>query len=266
MRIVRFLDDAGRVRTGSDRGDGTADLLGGHFPNFEPTGETAKIGKLLPPIVPTDLLCIGLNYRAHANETNSTVPDNPMLFIKSSNALAGPADVVQLPSNSAKVDYEAELVAVIGRDARHVSEAEALDYVFGYTCANDVSARDWQKDKALNGGQFARGKSFDGFCPLGPALVTKDEVPDPNNLSIACRVSGETLQSSNTSDMIFNVQQIVASLSQTMTVRAGSIILTGTPEGVGVARTPPRFLKPGDVVEVEIERLGTLTTHFVAED
>ena len=265
MRIIRFTDRTGQPHVGEDLGDGKARLLAGEFPRFEATGETVDVVDLLPPIVPADILCIGLNYQAHADETGSDVPENPMLFIKSSNALAGPADAVVLPKNSKKVDYEAELVVVIGKDARHVAVSDALDHVFGYTLANDVSARDWQKDKALNGGQFSRGKSFDGFCPLGPAIVTRDAIADPNNLPIRCTLNGDVVQESNTSDMIFSVAQIVASLSETMTVRAGSIILTGTPQGVGVARTPPIFLTPGDVAEVEVEGVGKLTTHFVAE-
>ncbi len=266
MRILRFLHE-GRPTYGVEQGEIVA-LANGTLFNLQPTGEQVappSADALLAPLIPTDILCIGLNYRAHAEETGGTVPENPMLFIKSGNALADPRDVVELPANSGKVDYEAELVIVMKKDARKVSEADALDYVFGYTCANDVSARDWQKDKHLNGGQFARGKSFDKFCPLGPAIVTADEIGDPNNLAICCRVSGETLQSSTTSDMIFSVQQIIASLSQTMTVRSGSVILTGTPEGVGAARTPPRFLRDGDVVEVEIERIGTLITRFATE-
>ncbi len=260
MQIVRCLHD-GRPTHAIDRGD-TLELVDDLW-SHRPTGKTiAPPAHLLPPIMPTDLLCIGLNYAEHAAETNSTVPEHPMLFIKSSNALAGPHDAVELPTVSDKVDFEAELVVVIGRDAKNVSEVDALGHVFGYTIANDLSARDWQKDKHLNGGQFARGKSFDGFCPLGPAIVTADEIPDPQNLDIACRLNGQTMQSSNTSDMIFSVAQIVASLSRTMTVRKGSIILTGTPSGVGAARSPQVFLKPGDVTEVEIEKLGRLTTSF----
>jgi 2-keto-4-pentenoate hydratase/2-oxohepta-3-ene-1,7-dioic acid hydratase in catechol pathway len=263
MRLLRFRHEnqarLGRIVPGG------VEICDGSPLTPKPTGEIADApadADLLPPIVPTDILCIGLNYRAHAAETGSTPPRNPMLFIKSSNALAGPADAVRLPSNSDRVDFEAELVAVIGRDAKDVDEADALDYVFGYTLANDVSARDWQKDKALNGGQFARGKSFDGFCPLGPHLVTADEVPDPQNLAVRLTLNGETMQDSTTADMIFGVAQIVASLSRTMTLRAGSIVLTGTPAGVGVARTPPVFLKPGDETRITIGDLGTLVTRF----
>ena len=163
------------------------------------------------------------------------------------------------------MDYEAELAVVIGVAARHVPRERAMDHVFGYTIANDVSARDWQKDPKLNGGQFARGKSFDKFCPIGPALVTKDEIDDPDSLQVSLRLNGNIMQQSSTADMIFDVRVIVASLSETMTLRPGTIILTGTPEGVGAARKPPIFLKPGDVTEVEIERLGSLKSTFVSE-
>ena len=265
MRIIRFVDERDQLVTAADNGDGTAEVLAGTLPDFGRTGRVVGVGRLLAPLVPTDLLCIGLNYRAHARETGSTPPDNPMLFIKSGNALAGPGEDVPLPPNSDQVDYEAELAVVIGMAAKRVSRGEAMAHVFGYTIANDVSARDWQKDKQLNGGQFARGKSFDKFCPLGPALVTKDEVPDPNALGVSLRLNGRTMQRSSTADMIFDVAAIVSSLSETMTLRAGAVILTGTPAGVGVARRPPVFLKPGDVTEVEIERLGTLTNSFVAD-
>lgn len=268
MRIIRFVDEQGAARTGTVAGPDqleTATLLEGSFPHFRATSQSATVTRLLPPIVPTDLLCIGLNYQAHADETGGSPPENPMLFIKSSNALAGPDDEVIVPANSDKVDYEAELVIVIGTDARKIPRERALEHVFGYTCANDISARDWQKDKHLNGGQYARGKSFDRFCPIGPAIVTADEVADPNALSIRLRLNGQTLQDSTTADMIFDVPALISSLSETMTLRAGSIILTGTPSGVGVARSPQVFLKPGDVTEVEIDKIGTLTTRFVAE-
>lgn len=267
MRIARFTElSTGRVLIGALRDDdGTAELLDGEFPNFAPSGQVVRLERLLAPIVPADILCIGLNYRGHAAEQKSTPPKNPMLFIKSGNSLADPSEPVPLPGNSDQVDYEAELAVIIGRPARRVSRQRALEYVFGYTIANDISARDWQKDKDLNGGQFARGKSFDKFCPLGPALVTADEVPDPNELRIRLKLNGQLMQDSSTADMIFAVPAIIESLSSTMTLRPGSIILTGTPAGVGMARVPPIFLKPGDVTEVEIERLGTLRTSFVAE-
>ncbi len=266
MQVIRFAEKAsGEILTGVRRDVGSAEVLSGELPNLAPTGQVVEVGPLLAPVIPADILCIGLNYRAHAEEQKSAIPKNPMLFIKSGNSLADPDEPVPLPSNSQQVDYEAELVVVMGRDAKHVRRAEALEYVYGYTIANDVSARDWQKDKDLNGGQFARGKSFDRFCPIGPAIVTADEVPNPNDLTISLKLNGRTMQESSTRDMIFDVPAIIESLSSTMTIRAGSIILTGTPAGVGMARTPPVFLKPGDVTEIQIQRLGRLVTRFTAE-
>lgn len=266
MRIARFVS-AGSVFTGSVLDDDCSarvihgDPLGDHHV----TNEVVRIDRLLVPIVPVDLLCIGLNYRAHAAETNSEVPDNPMLFIKASNALNDPGSSIVLPGNSQQVDFEGELVVIIGKAARNVPRERALEHVYGYAIGNDVSARDWQKEKRLNGGQFARGKSFDGFAPIGPWITTADAIRDPNALTIETRINGETLQSSTTADMIFDVAAIISSLSQTMTLRPGAAIFTGTPEGVGVARTPQRFLRVGDRVEVFIESLGVLVNSVASE-
>ena len=260
MRFIRFESD-GEIYTGVPDDDRltTARVVEGElFGSYAVGPETRVVDRLLAPVVPTDILCIGLNYRAHAAETNSEPPANPMLFIKASGTLNRPGGTIPIPRLSGQIDYEAELAVVVGRDAKDVPRDKALDYVFGYACANDVSARDWQKDKNLGGGQFARGKSFDGFCPLGPALVTKDEVGDPNRLRIRCEVNGQTLQDGNTGDMIFDVPALIESLSSTMTIRAGTVILTGTPAGVGMGRTPPAWLKPGDRVAVEIDKLGRL--------
>ena len=163
-----------------------------------------------------------------------------------------------MPRRSDQIDYEGELVVVIGKTAKDVTRADALEYVLGYTIGNDVSARDWQKDKSLGGGQFARGKSFDGFCPLGPAIITADEIPDPNRLKITTTLNGRTMQDGSTADMIFDVPALIESLSSTMTLRPGMVILTGTPAGVGTARKPPVYMRAGDQVVVEIERLGRL--------
>jgi 2-keto-4-pentenoate hydratase/2-oxohepta-3-ene-1,7-dioic acid hydratase in catechol pathway len=257
MRIIRF-ESGGEIHHGVQNGDAARVIDGDLFGDFAVTDRTLPIDRLLAPIVPADILCIGLNYRDHAAETGSTPPPRPMLFIKASNTLNHPNAPIPMPRLTEQVDYEAELAVIIGRDAKDVSRDDALDFVLGYTCANDVSARDWQKDKALGGGQFARGKSFDGFCPLGPALVTADEVPDPNALTICCDVNGQVLQDGHTGDMIFDVPAIIESLSSTMTLRAGSVILTGTPAGVGMARKPPRWLRTGDHVAVEIEGVGRL--------
>jgi 2-keto-4-pentenoate hydratase/2-oxohepta-3-ene-1,7-dioic acid hydratase in catechol pathway len=265
MRIARFLS-GGEVRLGQPIDDRTAviiegDLLG----EYHLTNHKLPIDKLLAPLVPTDILCIGLNYREHAKESNSQVPENPMLFIKSSNALNNPLDPIPIPPNSGMIDYEGELAVVIGKSAKRVSRERALDYVLGYTCANDVSARDWQREKRLNGGQFARGKSFDGFCPLGPWIVTADEVPNPNTLRLRTILNGEVMQDHTTADMIFDVPTLIESLSSTMTLRPGAVILTGTPPGVGFARTPPVWLKAGDRVVVEVERVGRLENPVAAD-
>ena len=258
MRIVRF-ESAGAIHLGREGDAGTAlriegDLLG----KWRVTEERLAIERLLAPIVPTDILCIGLNYRAHAEETGAKIPENPVLFMKASNTLNHPGADIPLTARSAQVDYEGELVVVIGRDAREVPAERALDHVLGYTCGNDVSARDWQRDKALGGGQFCRGKSFDGAAPLGPALVTPDEIPNPNALRLRTRLNGQVMQDSSTGDMIFDVATLIANLSRTMTLRAGCAIFTGTPSGVGFARQPPVFLKPGDEVVVDIETIGAL--------
>ena len=221
--------------------------------------------QLLAPVVPASILCIGLNYRRHAEEGGSPVPDHPVLFMKMPSAVQRPGGPIVLPRalRSDQVDYECELAVVIGRRCRNVSRERALEYVLGYTCGNDVSARDWQIQ--WGGSQWCRGKTFDTFCPLGPALVTADEIPNPNALAIKTVVSGETLQDWNTSDMIFDVPALIAFLSGSSTLEPGTVIMTGTPHGVGSARTPPRFLQPGDTVTVEIEKIGALTNPVVAE-
>ncbi len=265
MRIVRFQSN-GKIHTGKQIDDTTALRIEGDlFGSYRITDEALKIEKLLAPIVPVDILCIGLNYREHAAESGSAVPQNPMLFIKASNTLNNPFDPIPIPKRSSEIDYECELAVIIGKTAKHVSRQSAMDHVLGYTCANDVSSRDWQRDKNLGGGQFARGKSFDGFCPLGPCLVTKDEIANPNLLRIKTILNGQTLQDHTTADMIFDVPTLIESLSSTMTLRAGAIILTGTPQGVGFARKPPVWMKAGDTVVVEIEKIGRLENPVTQE-
>lgn len=212
---------------------------------------------------PGKIICVGLNYRRHAEETNAPIPQYPILFNKFNNTLAAHGDTVLLPKVSTKVDYEAELVIVIGKQAKDVEEEKALNYVFGYCNVNDLSARDLQ----MRTHQWLLGKSCDGFSPLGPYLVTADEVGDPNKLAISCTVNGEVRQSSNTSDMIFNVKEIVSYISQYMTLEPGDIILTGTPEGVvlGYPEDKQVYLKDGDVVTIEIEKLGALTVTMKQE-
>lgn len=212
---------------------------------------------------PGKIICVGLNYRKHAEESNMPVPETPVLFNKFPNGLAGHGDTVLLPKGSEQNDYEAELAIVIGKKAKHVSREEALDYVFGYCNANDLSSRDWQ----FRTNQWLLGKCCDGFCPVGPYLVTADEIPDPNRLRITCTVNGELRQNSNTSDMIFDCRTIISYISQHLTLEPGDLILTGTPEGVihGYPKDRQVWLKDGDVVTIEIEGLGKLTNTMKRE-
>lgn len=218
--------------------------------------------RLLPPIPdPPKIVCIGLNYRDHAAESGAPIPKEPVLFSKYPTALIGPEAPIVLPPVSHEVDYEAELVIVVGKGGRNLSPEQALGHVAGYTIGHDVSARDWQLKK--DGKQWMVGKTFDTFAPTGPHLVTADEVPDPHRLGIRLRINGQTMQDSNTQQMIFPVSQILAYLSQVFTLQTGDLIFTGTPPGVGFARRPQVFLKPGDVVEVEIDGLGVLRNPVV---
>ena len=265
MKIIRFLS-AGREQFGRLHDDGHATLLEGDlFQDPRDTGRTVAVEKLLAPLEPRDILCVGLNYRKHAAESNSAPPEHPVLFMKNSGTLQNPGDPIVLPRRlrSDQVDYECELAVVIGKRCHNVSRAAALDHVLGYTCANDVSARDWQRNGG--GGQWCRGKTFATFCPLGPNIVTTDEIPDPSGLGIRTIVNGKTLQDWNTDDMIFDVPRLVEFLSASMILPAGTVILTGTPHGVGFARTPPVFLQPGDTVTIEIDRIGRLTNPVVEE-
>jgi 2-keto-4-pentenoate hydratase/2-oxohepta-3-ene-1,7-dioic acid hydratase in catechol pathway len=215
----------------------------------------------LPIELPSKIICVGLNYRDHAREAGLDAPTSPLVFSKWPNALVGPNQAVQIPDGSTRVDFEAELGVVIGRTARAVDASEALDYVAGYLCCNDITARDLQFDD----GQWTRGKSLDTFCPIGPELVPASEVPDPQNLRIQLFLNGEKMQDSNTSEMIFSVAEIISFVSQTATLNPGDLILTGTPAGVGVFRDPPVRLVPGDEVSVEIEGLGTLTNFAITK-
>jgi 2-keto-4-pentenoate hydratase/2-oxohepta-3-ene-1,7-dioic acid hydratase in catechol pathway len=219
----------------------------------------------LLPIVPNPdkIICVGKNYADHAKETGSAPPTEPVFFSKFSSAINTDGQPIVLPRVSNSVDYEAELVVVIGVGGRYIPKEEALGHVAGYCCGNDVSARDWQKYKS--GGQWLLGKSFDTFAPIGPALVTADEVPDAGKLDIQLRLNGQVMQQSNTSEFLFSIAELIAYVSQVCTLAAGDLIFTGTPSGVGFARTPPIFLKPGDVVEVEIERIGILRNPVVAQ-
>jgi 2-keto-4-pentenoate hydratase/2-oxohepta-3-ene-1,7-dioic acid hydratase in catechol pathway len=216
------------------------------------------------------LLCIGRNYAEHAREQAKQVLSLPIVFSKNPGSMSLNGDAIVIPKicrdprfGGEQTDYEAELCVILGRDARDVAEASALQHVLGYTCVNDVSARWWQKEGS--GGQYSRGKSFDTFCPIGPRVVPASEIPDPQNLRVSCRLNGQTMQDASTADMIFPVARLIADLSQGTTLVAGTAILTGTPGGVGMARTPPLWLKHGDTVEVEIDRIGVLRNPVRAE-
>ena len=265
MRIIRHLTPAGPAHAALQP-DGTArEISGSLFGPFFATDKTVKPGKVLAPLSPPNILAIGLNYRRHAEEGGKGVPERPMLFIKSTNSVQNPGDPIELPRKlpSHEVDYECELAVVIGRACKNATRATALDYVLGYTAANDVSARDWQL--RLNGGQFCQGKSFDTFCPLGPVLVTRDELPNPNALAIRTILNGQTMQDCTTGDMVFDVPALIEFLSASKTLLPGTVILTGTPHGVGYARKPPVYLKAGDTVTIEIEGIGALTNPVVDE-
>ncbi|GAB4444467.1 MAG: hypothetical protein Kow0031_26910 [Anaerolineae bacterium] len=215
----------------------------------------SEAGLAAPLTFPTKIVAIGKNYADHAAETKSKVPERPLAFTKFTTAIIGPNDLVTWdPALTSSVDYEGELAVIIGKTARRVSQAEALNHVFGYTCANDVSARDLQ----YGDGQWVRGKSLDTFCPLGPWLVTADELPNPQTLDIKCEINGTVMQHSNTSKMIFSVAYLISFLSQSFTLLPGDIILSGTPDGVGGFREPPIFMQNGDEMAVEIEGIGRL--------
>ncbi|MCR9228417.1 MAG: fumarylacetoacetate hydrolase family protein [Flavobacteriaceae bacterium] len=207
-----------------------------------------------PLVRPSKIVCVGLNYAKHAEESGMAIPKEPVVFFKATSAIVGPNDDVVIPKNSEKTDWEVELGVVIGKKASYVEEANAMDHVAGYVLHNDYSERAFQIEKQ---GQWCKGKGCDTFAPIGPFIATADEIKDPNNLDLWLKLNGETLQNSNTSDFIFNVQEVVSYISQFMTLLPGDIISTGTPAGVGLGFDPPKYLKPGDVVELGIEGLGT---------
>jgi len=212
---------------------------------------------------PSKIICIGLNYAKHARETGGAIPEQPVVFFKATTALCGPNDDIVIPPGSQKTDWEVELAFVIGRRASYVLEELAMEHVAGYTLHNDYSERDWQLER---GGQWVKGKSFDTFAPIGPFLATRNEIPDPHRLRLWLTVNGESLQESNTSDLVFGIPTLVSYLSQFMTLLPGDVISTGTPAGVGLGLDPPRYLNPGDVVELGIEGLGTSRQEAVAHE
>jgi 2-keto-4-pentenoate hydratase/2-oxohepta-3-ene-1,7-dioic acid hydratase in catechol pathway len=289
MRIGQYIDTTGQVSWGRVRQGGVERLAGDPFTGkVTPTGQPLSPQRVLPPMPIEvrrslqghfqgfrgrgDVWCIGKNYAEHAAEFDGDVPDRPVVFMKPASSIIADGEAIELPKSQydgPECDYEAELAVIMGTGpdgafAKDVPVERALDYILGYTCANDVSARNWQKQRG--GGQWVRGKSFDTFCPLGPTLLTArpmhdgddDYLADPQTLAICCNVSGETLQSDHTSHMVFPVAQLVSFLSIDTTLAPGTVILTGTPSGVGMVRKPPRFLMPGDVVEITLEKIGTL--------
>jgi 2-keto-4-pentenoate hydratase/2-oxohepta-3-ene-1,7-dioic acid hydratase in catechol pathway len=265
MRLIRHLTASGpgyaALQPDGSAREVAGDILGDH----RLTDRTIAPGKLLAPVVPANIIGIGLNYRRHAAEGGKPLPLRPMWFMKNTAALQNPGDPIELPRtvSSDKVDYEGELAVVIDRRCRNATPATALSHVLGYTAANDVSARDWQFE--LGGGQFCHGKSFDTFCPLGPVLVTADELTQPNALRLVTRVNGEIRQDGTTADMVFDVLTLIVFLSGSRTLLPGTVILTGSPHGVGYARNPPVWLHPGDTVSVEIENIGTLSNPVTQE-
>ena len=265
MRIIRHHTPTGPAYAALQSDGSAREIAGDIYGDFRATDRTVTPGKLLAPVAPVFLPCIGLNYKRHAAESNQPPPPYPVLFIKNPAAVQNPGDPIELPVKlpSTSVDYECELAVVIGKRCKNATRANALDFVLGYTCANDVSARDWQRNGG--GGQWCRGKTFDTFAPLGPVLVTRDEIPNPNSLRIRTLLNGETMQDWNTDDMIFDVPAIIEFLSGSTTLLPGTVILTGTPHGVGFARNPPVWLKAGDTVTIDIEKIGALTNPVINE-
>jgi len=263
MKLARFVDADGRQLVGRLVDPPVAQPLAGElFGALAFADEYVPVHAFLPPVEPPNIFAIGRNYRAHAAETGSQLPAAPLIFQKATTALLADGQTIRLPRSAPhEVDFEAELAIVIGRQARRVSPEAALDFVLGYTCANDVSARDCQRSDK----QWARAKSFDTFCPLGPWLVTRDEL-DPDNCAIRSRRHGELMQSANTQDMVFSGRRLISYLSEQFTLLPGTVLLTGTPEGVGLARQPPVFLRAGDRIEVEIEGVGTLANPVALEE
>ncbi len=254
-----FNDMLSVIAEGDDGLDRVARWL-----NRPPGGErfdAATVTLGAPIQRPPKIICIGLNYRDHAAESNLPVPETPTVFAKFPTSVIGPGAQIVLPKASTKPDYEAELAVVIGKGGRHIAEEEWKEHVFGYTIINDVSARDFQMATT----QWMIGKTFDTFCPMGPGIVTAEEIPDPHALAISLSIGGETLQSSNTSNLIFRIPKLIAYLSSVFTLESGDIISTGTPAGVGFARTPPRWLQAGDEVRVRVEGIGELVNPVVLE-
>lgn len=264
MKICRFLSFNNEERYGvynPSQPDEAAIIEGSLYGAPRVSERVEKIKRFLPPVTPVAIFALGLNYGKHALETGAKTPFIPVVFMKSATSAIGHGETIFLPAaGPEQVDYEGELAVVIGKGGKNIAPAQALDHVLGYTCANDVSARDWQMDKARGQkGQWVRGKSFDTFCPLGPALITPDEMSCPNRLRLRTFLNGKIVQDANTEDMIFHLPEIISDLSRSLTLLPGTVIVTGTPEGVGYTRQPPLFLRDGDEVMVDIEGIGRLS-------
>jgi 2,4-diketo-3-deoxy-L-fuconate hydrolase len=272
LKLVTYSVDGNGPRVGTLEGEEIRPLAHEDMIEFieyggspEPGEDTVPLAEArihAPIAAPEKVIGIGLNYEDHAAETGADIPEKPIVFAKYPNTVIGPGETITIPPITEQADYEAELAVIIGKTARNVPESEALDYVFGYTNANDVSSRDLQFSE---GGQWTRSKSIDTFCPLGPYIATADEVEDPQDLSVRCTLNGEVMQDGTTAKMIFSVAELVSFLSQGMTLVPGDVIVTGTPPGVGSARDPQVWLKDGDEVTIEIEGLGALTNPVATE-
>jgi 2-keto-4-pentenoate hydratase/2-oxohepta-3-ene-1,7-dioic acid hydratase in catechol pathway len=257
--VSAFGEDYNEHFFGTDGIERLSDWLDGNVEDCPIISENERLG---PPLVrPSKIVCVGLNYAKHAAESGMAVPKEPVLFFKATSAMVGPNDDLIIPKGSEKTDWEVELAIVIGKKASYVSEKDAFDHIAGYVLHNDYSERAFQIEKQ---GQWCKGKGCDTFAPIGPFIATADEIMDPNNLNLWLKLNGKTLQNSNTSDFIFNIQEVVSYISQFMTLLPGDIISTGTPSGVGLGFDPPKYLKPGDVVELGIEGLGTSKQHIKA--
>ncbi|MFN2339765.1 MAG: fumarylacetoacetate hydrolase family protein [Halanaerobium sp.] len=265
MKIIRYKipGQHSEINYGILKSDEVYQITGNIFGDFSIGDKIAKLNEaeLLAPIEPPNIIAIGLNYQHHAEESGLRIPERPIIFLKATTSLTGPNTNIILPRMAAdEVDYEAELAVVIGRECKNIKKEEIDDYILGYTCANDVSARDCQikLDK-----QWARAKSFDTFAPIGPVIETD---LDPNNCKISSILNGEIMQNSNTSDMIFDVKELVSYLSTNMTLKPGTVIMTGTPAGVGFARKTPIYLQQGDTIEIKIEGIGSLKNNVIKEE
>ena len=259
MRILRYINKEEKIFYGVPKNNNFVNRIEGDiYEEYAETQKKEEIVRILAPIVPKDIFCIGLNYKKHAEESKAKIPDYPVVFMKNTGSINNPKDSIRIPKalKSSKVDYECELAVVIKKECYNVKRSDAYNYVLGYTCANDVSARDWQGE--FGGGQWVRGKTFATFCPIGPSIVTHEEIVDPHNLEIKTILNQKEMQNWNTNDMIFDIPYLIEFLSGSTILRPGTLILTGTPHGVGAARKPQVFLKDGDQVKIEIEKIGSL--------